>query len=215
MKKKAAFAQLVLETSLQMAEHQPWETIHLHGIADQLDCSLDEIREHYSGKEALVDAWFSRADQHMLRRSATAECSALPPHERLHFVIMAWLEALSPHRTVTRQMVLGGLAPGHLLRQLQGMRHIRRTVKWLREAAHRDASYLNRTLEETVLTAIFLSTLARWLQDSSSHYEETRTHLQRALDRSAFILHVTAENRFSPPSPLHSDEDRPESSTHH
>ncbi len=192
----------ILDTALKLAENQPWETIRLHDIAQEMEISLDDIRAHYPQKEDLIDAWFDHADQAMLQQAATPEFLLLSPHARLETVMMSWMEALADHHKTTREMILGRLEPGHLHIQLAGLLRVSRTVQWMREAAHRDASYLNRALEETVLTSIYLLTFGRWLTDESDHFQQTRRQLRSLIKKANFILHLTSRELDGPVLPL-------------
>ena len=123
----------IVDTAVALAERRSWESIRLHEVAAAAGISLDEIRQHFREKEELVAAWFDRADAAMLRDAATPEFSRHPTRERLHRVIMTWLDALQPQRRVTRQMILGQCEPGHLHVQIPAILRISRTVQWMRE----------------------------------------------------------------------------------
>ncbi|MEH6625030.1 MAG: hypothetical protein V7739_01175 [Motiliproteus sp.] len=195
----------ILDTALKLAENQSWETIR-----------LDDIHAHYAQKEDLIDAWFDRADQVMLQQAATPEFLALSPHERLETVIMSWMEDLADHHKATQEMILGRLKPGHLHIQWAGLPHVSRTLQWMCEAAHRDASYLNRALEETVLTSIYLLTFGRWLTDESDHFQQTRRQLRSLIKKAGFILHLTERERDCPVPPLiRKAEEQGSTGTHH
>jgi hypothetical protein len=94
---------------------------------------------------------------------------------------MVWLDALAPHRKVTREMILAKCEPGHIHIQVPAVMRISRTVQWMREAAHRDATYVHRALEESVLTGIYLATFVRWMGDTSPGSSRTRGFLQGEL----------------------------------
>jgi ubiquinone biosynthesis protein COQ9 len=104
----------IVDTAVTIAERSSWEAVHLFDVASELNISLDDIRAHFREKEDLVDAWFDRADSQMLKAAETVEFLSLSPRERLHHLIMAWLDALAAHRKVTRQMIGAKLEPGHL-----------------------------------------------------------------------------------------------------
>lgn len=171
----------IVDTALDLAEQSSWEAVRLHDIADRLDLTLDTIRQYFAEKEALVEAWFDRADQAMLTAATADSFQDLSPRQRLHRLIMAWLEALAPHHRVTRQMILGKLEPGHLHIQIPGLLRVSRTVQWFREAAQRDGTHVRRALEETGLTTIYLLTFSCWLRDTSPDFEHTRRFLDRRL----------------------------------
>jgi AcrR family transcriptional regulator len=157
------------------------EEVRLFDIAAELNISLNDIRPYFREKEDLVDAWFDRADSQMLKTAETVEFLSLSPWKRLHRLIMAWLDALTAHRKVTRQMIGAKLEPGHLHIQIPAIMRISRTVQWIREAAHRDATFVRRALEETALTAIYLATFTYWMRDQSENSQRTRDFLQHKL----------------------------------
>lgn len=49
---------------------------------------------------------FDRAANQMLRTFETIEFLSLPPRERLHQLIIAWLDVIAVHRNVARNMVV-------------------------------------------------------------------------------------------------------------
>jgi ubiquinone biosynthesis protein COQ9 len=174
----------ILEAALALAEQRSWERVRLHDVAAVLKLGLNDVRAHFREKEDLVDAWFDRADAAMLDTATQSGLSALPPRERLHRLMMAWLAALQPHRRVTRQMIGGKLEPGHVHYQYAGLLRVSRTVQWWREAARRDAVLPWRALEETALTAIYLAAFFRWMRDDSENAARTSLFLDRLLARA-------------------------------
>lgn len=171
----------IVDAALALGGRCGWEAVRLHQVASALGITLDDVRRHFREKEDLVDAWFDRADAAMLRTAAASGFTQLPTRERLQRLVMAWLEALAPHRTVTRQMIQGKLEPGHLHIQIPALMRVSRTVQWLREGAGRDATFLRRALEETAMTTIYLATFVHWLRDDSPNAEKTRRLLEREL----------------------------------
>lgn len=171
----------IVDAALQLAETRYWEAVRLHDIADVLGIPLDEVRAHFREKEDLVDAWFDRADSAMLSLRDDAEFLSLAPKLKLHRLMMAWFGALSSHRRATRQMIYGKMEPGHIHIQIPGLLRVSRTVQWMREAAHRDATYVRRALEETGLTSIYLTTFFYWMNDDSPGSSRTSEFLSRLL----------------------------------
>jgi ubiquinone biosynthesis protein COQ9 len=146
-----------------------------------LGISLDDIRLHFREKEDVADAWFERADGIMLKAAQEPDFSSLTTRERLHRLIMAWLGAFDPYRKTTTQMIHGKLEPGHVHIQGPALMRISRTVQWMREAAACDATYLRRALEESGLTAIYLATFFRWMNDSTPGSAATSQFLDGSL----------------------------------
>jgi hypothetical protein len=71
--------------------------------------------------------------------------------------------------------------------QIPGLLRVSRTVQWMREAAHQDATYLHRALEETALTSIYLTTFIHWLNDGSPNSIRTRRLLDSLLKTAEFV----------------------------
>lgn len=187
MTKKTAVRDLIVDTALQLAAQSSWEAVRLHEVAAAAGISLDDLRLHFREKEDVVDAWFDRADSAMLQAAESAGFAALTVRQRLHQLIMVWLATLAPYRKVTRQMIYGKFEPGHLHIQIPGLMRISRTVQWMREAAHQDAAYLRRALEETALTSIYLMTFFYWMRDDSPHAGRTARFLDNWLARAESV----------------------------
>lgn len=171
----------ILDTALALAGQTSWENLRLFQVAEALGIDLDQVRQEFREKEDLIDAWFDRADAALLQAGADPGLQQLPLRERLHRLLMVWLDALADHRRVSRQMIQGRLEPGHVHMQARGLLRVSRTVQWWREAARCKAAYLNRALEETVLTSIYLATFGYWLNDESTAAAGTRRLLDRLL----------------------------------
>jgi ubiquinone biosynthesis protein COQ9 len=174
-------AQQILDNALLLAESRSWEGLRLHHVAEVMDIPLAEVHRHYREKEDLTDAWFDRADAAMLREASAPDFPLLPVRARIFRLIIAWLDALAPHRRVTRQMILGKLEPGHLHIQIPAVMRISRTVQWVREAARMNATYVQRAFEETTLTSIYLATFSYWMTDDSRGSVRTRQFLDSTL----------------------------------
>ncbi len=173
----------IVDAALELAEQQrSWETVRLHTVAERLGMTLADISRHFREKEDLVEAWFDRADRAMLAAASAPEITALATRERLHRVIMFWLDTLGTHRTVTRQMILGKLEPGHLHIQIPGLLRVSRTVQWMREAAGlAPPGMTRRAFEEVATTGIYLMTFIHWMADESPQSARTRAFLDRRL----------------------------------
>lgn len=195
----------IVDAALELGERSSWEAVRLHDVARELGIRLEDVRRCFREKEEVVEAWLDRADAAMLEAAEAPGFAALAPRERLHRLMMAWLAALAPHRRLTRQMILCKLEPGHAHVLVPGILRVSRTVQWMREAAHRDATYLRRALEETGLTAIYLMTFCYWMNDDSPDSAATGRFLDgwlalaervdRALYGAARGEHMTASDR--------------------
>lgn len=169
----------ILDTALTLAERRGWERLRLGDLAMELDVGLADIARHYRDKDALVEAWFDRADAALLARAGDADLAELEPPRRLEELLVAWLKALEPHRELASQMLRYKLEPGHLHLQLGGLQRISRTVQWWREGARCGGSHCRRIGEESALTLVYLRVFGHWLR----HPEESEAYFRAFLRR--------------------------------
>lgn len=178
----------IVDAALELAEQSSWEAVRLHQVAEALGISLDEVRGCFREKDALIDAWFERADDAVLALADSGELAPLSPRERLFRLIMAWLDALEAHRRVSRQMILAKLEPGHLHIQIPALMRVSRTVQWMREGAGLADKGLRRAVLETAVTGIYLAAFACWMGEEASGSPRTRRLLENLLARSEAIM---------------------------
>jgi AcrR family transcriptional regulator len=188
MKRHTISASQILESALRLADVCGWERLHLFDVAADLDSGLDAIAVHYREKDQLVEAWFDRADQAMLKRGNAADLDALEPSKRLEELLVAWLDSLAAHRSVTAQMLLYKLEPGHVHLQILGLLRISRTVQWWREGARRKNQQLPRITEECLLTGAYLCSFIHWLRHPEEDAAEFRAFLRRQLRCGPLLL---------------------------
>jgi ubiquinone biosynthesis protein COQ9 len=180
-KQRITLQSRILDKALEQAEASSWEQFHLHAVAEALNITLDEIRQFFPQKDDLVEFWFDQADRALLSAAHPEGFLDLPLYERLHQVIVSWLDALAPHRRLTREMLAYKLEFGHIHLQALGIMRVSRTVQWFREAAHHDSTGLQRIIDECALTTIYLTTFTRWLFDDSVNNRKSKDVLNTAL----------------------------------
>lgn len=181
----------ILDTALALGERQGWDAVHLHDVARALGITLADIERYYASKDALAEAWFDRADAALLAAPNAPGWAERMPRERVREAILAWLQALAPHRRLTAQMLRYKLQPEHLHLQALGVMRVSRTVQWIREAALLPETGWRRELQEAALTAIYLATFARWLTDDTPDAAHTAALLEGLLalaERAALAL---------------------------
>lgn len=178
----SALAAAILDTGLALAGERGWQAVRLHDVAARLDLPPDRILDHYRDLDAVANAWFERGLRAMLapRPPGFAE---LPADRRVEACLLAWFDALAPHRRVTVQMLRGKLHPSHPHHWVPMVFDLSRTIHWLREAALLPAVYGSgrAQLEEVGLTVLFTATLWTWARDDSPGQQRTRRALRRRL----------------------------------
>lgn len=183
-------ARRIVDTAVELAEQSSWEAVRLHQVAEALGIGLDDVHSRFREKDELIDAWFERADDAVLKLSDSGELAQLAPRERLFRLIMAWLDALEPHRQVSRQMIQSRLEPGHLHIQIPALMRISRTVQWMREGARLEDAGVMRAVLETATTAIYLAAFVNWMGENTAGSPRTRRLLDGLLGQAEAIMQV-------------------------
>lgn len=179
----SASEERIVDAALDLAEEIGWSNVRLRLVAERLGVPMAEVSDRFRDLDAVADAWFARARQAMLAPPPEGFAAMLPP-ERLHLLLMRWFDALSPHRTVTGQMLREKLYASHPHHWVPMVFNLSRLIHWLRDAALLDASGRRRQMEEIGLTMLFLGTLAVWRNDASEGQAETSAWLRRRLARA-------------------------------
>jgi len=194
MSKTHNLTDTILDTALMLSDECGWEALRLHDVAEKLDIPLDRIQACYRQKDDLVEAWYDRADQSMLKSVKSDEFLNMDKASRIHHLIMAWFDELAKHKTVSRDMLLYKLEPAHIHLQVLGVLRISRTVQWFLEAAHSQTTHVSRIAEEIGLTSIYLITFNYWMMDHSKNQHKTHHFLRRRLQQSRFFAELFGLN---------------------
>jgi len=171
----------IVDAAIARAEEIGWSQIRLFDVADRLGVELAELRRHYRDLDAVADAWLARADRAMLAARDRPGFAKLPPRERIRRALLAFLEALAPHRRVTGEIMRAKLYFGHPHHNVALVLWLSRTVQWWREAANLAGEDRRRRVEEIGLSALFVATILVWLRDDSANQERTAEFLDARL----------------------------------
>lgn len=172
----------IVSSALRLAQASGgWDAVHVHAVARHAGVTMEELHRYFRDKDSIAEGFFDMADAAMTAAAREERWPRLPLRERLFTALMAWLDALAPHRRIVADMLGYKMHPEHIHLQVLGVARISRTVQWWREVALSPATGWRRELEEAVLTTIYLSTFARWLLDASPGADGTRRQLRRVL----------------------------------
>jgi AcrR family transcriptional regulator len=173
----------ILDAALAIAEEKgQWSAVRLHDVADRLQIPTAEVLDHYRDLDSVADAWFLRGLKAMVAPKP-ADFMREPAWRRIEICLLAWFDALAPHRRVTAQMLRGKLHLPHLHHWGPMIFNLSRVIHWLREAAQLPAPYgtPRASREEFTLTAVFVAALMVWTGDDSEGQADTRAFLRREL----------------------------------
>jgi AcrR family transcriptional regulator len=173
----------IVDAALAIAEERGrWSAVRLHHVAERLGVPAAQVLDHFRDLDGVADAWFMRSLKAMAGEKPP-DFLALPEWRRTELCLLAWFDALAPHRRVTAQMLRGKLHLPHLHHWVPMIFSLSRTIQWLREAAQLSGEYGTDKAEreEVGLTALFLAALIVWTGDESAGQERTRRFLRREL----------------------------------
>jgi ubiquinone biosynthesis protein COQ9 len=176
----------VIDAALRLADRGGgWDAVRVHAVAREAGATLAEVQRLFCDRDAIAEGFFDLADEALLALPEQPGWAARPARVRLCQAILAWLDALAPHRRLARGMLAYKLQPEHLHLQARGIMRISRTVQAIREVALLPATGWQRELEEAALTSIYLATFTCWLADATPRSQRTRRLLETLLSMAA------------------------------
>lgn len=179
----------VLESALEIAEERGWPAVRLHDVAERLGIPANRILDHYRDLDGVADAWFRRGWEAMIAPKEPGFAER-PAERRVEACMLAWFDALAPHRRVTVQMLRGKMHLSHPHHWVPMIFNLSRTIHWLREAAMLPARYGSprAQMEEVGLTWLFAATLWVWAGDDTSGQWRTRRFLRDRLAQADRLM---------------------------
>lgn len=174
----------LLNAALTLAQNKHWETLRLYEIADYLGISIAQVNLVVQDKEALVDLLWDRADTEMLSACSGGEFHTQSTEKQLKNCMMTWFRALQPCQKTVKEMLLVRLEPGHLHIQIPTLIRVSQTVQWMRELMRRNNTFVQRAIDESILTFIFISHLIIWLRDRTPDAMATERALQKHIHQA-------------------------------
>ena len=187
--------QAIIDSALTLAASRGWARVGLGDIAAAAEVSLAEMRAEFPSKGAIVAAYSADIDRAVLD-SRDPEMAGRPATERLFDVLMKRFDLLNAHREGVVAIVRS--APSNAEGVLCASLTLRRSMRWMLEAADLSSAGLRGRLRVNALCVLYLSMLRVWLHDDSDDMERTMAVLDRRLrrlDRMTRALCRTAPRR--------------------
>ena len=191
--KRAAAPQAIVEAALALAASQGWARTGLGDIAEAAGLSLAELHAHYPSRTAIVAAHAAAIDREVLA-ARDPEMAGRPATERLFDVLMKRFDLLNAHKEGVGAILRSCPADPEAL--LCGPLTLRRSMRWMLEAAGLSSAGLRGRLRTKALAALYLSMLPVWLRDDSEDMARTMAVLDRRLKRLDRLTRTLC--RFAP-----------------
>ena len=133
----------------------------------------------FDGPVDMIDAWFGAIDAAMTARHDADALAAMKIRERIAALVMARIEAAEPNREALRRAVAILAMPPNVPR---AGRLGWRTVDLMWRLAGDTATDYNHYTKRGLLSAVYASTVAVFLDDESEGLAETRAFLDRRIE---------------------------------
>ena len=193
--KRKDASQAIIESALTLAASRGWSRVGLGDIAEAAGVSLAEMRAEFSSKNAIVAAYAATVDREVLT-ARDPEMAGRPATERLFDVLMKRFDLLNANKDGVGAILRS--CPSDPEAILCGPPTLRRSMRWMLEAADLSSAGLQGRLRVKALCALYLSMLPVWLRDDSEDMARTMAVLDRRLrrlDRMTRSLCRLAPNR--------------------
>ena len=178
--KRRDVRQAIIDSALTLAASRGWARVGLGDIAEAAEVPLAELRAEFSSKTAIAAAYFANIDRAVLA-ARDPEMSGRPATERLFDVFMKRFDLLNAQREGVSAIVRSGPCDPEAI--LCEPVRLRRSMRWMLEAADLSSAGLRGQLRIKALCALYLSMLRVWLHDDSEDMGRTMAVLDRRLRR--------------------------------
>ncbi len=180
-RKQATLEDRAVDAALSLIALQGWRETGLRDIAGEAGIGLDELRRVFPGRAAVLSAIMARFDGAMLL-DLDPEIAEDPVRDRLFDVVMRQLDVLAPHKEAVRNLITD------LSRELPALAcflagPMRRSVRWMLEAARVDDWGPLQPLQEKGMGLLYLGVLRVWLRDEEPELSKTMAALDKGLAR--------------------------------
>ena len=173
---RAALAPLVAAN----AAFDGWNDKAVAAAAQTFGADVDVARLAYAGGAVdMIDAWFGEIDARMIAALPADRLSAMKIRERITALIEARLAALAGEREALRR-ALAILAMPQNVARAAGLGW--RTVDLMWRLAGDSATDYNHYTKRAMLGAVYVATVAVFLDDESGGHADTRAFLARRID---------------------------------
>lgn len=184
---------LILKETLKYIPTEGWTLSALaKGVFDAGYEKGTEYGVFQGNSQVLLAYYFDFLDRQMVQELDKINLDAMRVRDRIATAIWVRLKLLEPHRQVVK-ITLSYLA--HPTRALEGAQYLFQTLDHIWHKAGDRSTDFNYYTKRAILAGVYLSTLKKWVHDSSFESMETRAFLNRRLENALMVPRFKATLR--------------------
>ncbi|WP_346910005.1 TetR family transcriptional regulator [uncultured Roseibium sp.] len=189
--------QKILKTFLDLLSQHSYEDVSLPLLAKTADVKLSALRECFSSKRALVEAFAEMIDTAVLD-DRDEEMGDQPAHDRLFDILMIRLDHLAPYRDAVRS--LGEAVRRDPALALEFNSIAVRSQRWMLIAAGIDLTGIKGRIVTQGLAMAFGRVVETWLDETDEGLPKTMARLDEELNRGeAWMQRLDSAEKFARP----------------
>ena len=168
----------IVAATLTLAAREPWSDVSLKMIARAADLGLADLIAVFPDKTSIVRAFMRQIDQAVVA-GLDPELDEENAHERLLDILIARLEAMTPHKEAVASIWRASREDVQAMLSLAPA--MRRSMRVMMAAADIDADGLSGMIKVQGLMLVFARGVKTWLHDDDPGMARTMAQLDRGL----------------------------------
>lgn len=189
--------QKILKTFLDLLSQHSYDDVSLPLLAKTADVKLSALRECYSSKRALVEAFAEMIDTAVLD-DRDEEMDDQPAHDRLFDILMIRLDQLAPYRDAVRTLTEAVRRDPALALEFNSIAV--RSQRWMLIAAGIDLTGIKGRIVTQGLAMAFGRVVETWLNETDEGLPKTMARLDEELNRGeAWLKRLDSAEKFARP----------------
>ncbi len=172
----------IINAAFIKAEEKTWTNITIKEIADEAGVALSVVRNHFTSKKEILQAFSKTIDISVLKiieDDTEQEDEEETAKDRLFDVIMTRLEIMAPYRKALKK-ILSDMKRGKGIENLS-LVQLWGSNKWMLSAAGISTLGNRGRLRIVGLTSIYLQILPVWFEDEDPGLAKTMATLDKSL----------------------------------
>ena len=168
----------IIIAAFDLAASPGWAEVSLRDIAEAAGCSLADVMERFSSKDAVLACFVNHVDRAMLANAGNIEREQ-SSRDAVFEVIMSRFDLLAPYRVGLKSILAAG--PTTPIPDPAALRMTLRTQNMILQAAGISAAGAPALIRQLGLARVYAQVFRTWLDDEDPGMARTMAALDRRL----------------------------------